>query len=53
MLRKALLAGLACIAGCAQSPQQAPLTDGDIIPRAVQTAEAKAEHPGVRRELRK
>ena len=53
MIRLALLAFLACLPGCAQPPAQPPHTDGDIVTRAVQTAQAKAEHPGVRRELRK
>lgn len=52
MIRLALLAFLACLPGCAQPPEQSPHTDGDIVTRAVQIAQSKAEHPGLRREQR-
>jgi len=43
MIRKALLAGLAGLAACAQSPEPAPHADGDIVTRAVELAQARAD----------
>ena len=52
MIRKALLAGLAALAACAQSPQPVPHADGEIVTRAVQLAQAQADKAR-ERELRK
>ena len=42
MIRKALLAGLAALAACAQSPPT-PHADGDIVTHAVELAQARAD----------
>ena len=43
MIRKALLAGLAALAACAQSPQPVPHADGEIVTHAVELAQARAD----------
>jgi hypothetical protein len=52
MIRKALLAGLIALAACAQSPQPTPHADGEIVTRAVELAQARADHTR-EREYRK
>ena len=52
MIRKALLAGLIALTACAQSPQPAPHANGEIVTRAVELAQARADQTR-EREYRK